>query len=379
MLYNKPLEKIIISSVENKSSASLIFIGERGTLKTFSSELIISNFLKDYESYIPFNHNDIYVVGSYYYRLAYRFFEKNLSRIISNPKLNEFFLRFVGFCIANRKLIDDKGIVPSIIYKLNEIRSSEGGLKEKQVKSLLSDLEVVISKLEKIRSIGIDISREVIEFVSRTSFSGYKFVIFSEFENLTLDAQNSLLKTVEEPPKGVFFILLTSNYNKVLPTIRSRTFKISFLRLKGSDIKFISENIDEDKYYSIYDIMVDNIYDIKIGFLNKFISTLSSGDLDSAMKFSEEVSDDEILVEKFFEVASKVLRSILEFRAKISGLDVQLDKETLNLLPKEILDKFTISKLYKLQSYLDEGYRSVYTFNINPRYVITNFFVEAFS
>ncbi|MCS7298396.1 MAG: hypothetical protein RMJ37_00325 [Spirochaetia bacterium] len=379
MLYNKPLEKIIISSVENKSSVSLIFIGERGTLKTFSSELVISNFLKDYDSYIPFNHNDIYVVGSYYYRLAYRFFENNLSRIISNPKLNEFFVRFVGFCIANRKLTDDKGIVSSIIYKLNEIRSSGREFKEKQVKSLLSDLEVVVSKLEKIRSIGIDVSREVIEFVSRTSFSGYKFVIFSEFENLTLDAQNSLLKTVEEPPKGVFFILLTSNYDKILPTIRSRTFKISFLRLKGSDIKFISENIDEDKYYSIYDIMVDNIYDIKIGFLNKFASTLSSGDLDSAMKFSEEVSDDEILVEKFFEVASKVLKSILEFRAKISGLDVQLDKEILHLLPKEILDKFTISKLYKLQSYLDEGYRNIHTFNINPRYVITNFFVEAFS
>lgn len=378
MLYSKPLERIILSSVENKSSASLIFIGDRGTLKTFSSEIVISNFLKDYESYIPFNHNDIYVVGSYYYKLVYKFFEKNLSRIISNPTLKDFFVRFVGFCIANRKLADDKGVVPSIIYELDEIRNGKE-VKEKQVKSLLSNLEVVVSKLEKIRSVGIDVSREVIEFVSRTSFSGYKFVIFSEFENVTPDAQNALLKTVEEPPKGVFFILITSNYDKVLPTIRSRTFKISFLKLKGSDIKYLSDNIDEDKYYSIYDIMVDNVYDIKTGFLNKFVNTLSSKDLDSAMKFSEEVSEDELLVEKFFEVAGRVLKSILEFRAKISGLDVQLDEETLQLLPKDILDKFTISKLYKLQSYLDEGYRSVYTFNINPKYVITNFFVEAFS
>ena len=48
---------------------------------------------------------------------------------------------------------------------------------------------------------------------------------------MTKEAQNALLKTLEEPPEYVTIILITSNENMFLPTIKSRCTKIIFNKL----------------------------------------------------------------------------------------------------------------------------------------------------
>lgn len=379
MIFNRSLEKIILSYCKN--NLGVIFVGPKGSLKLFSSEIIINSLLKDYSSYIPFNHNDIFFVGTYYYKLFYKFFEKNIDKVFINETLRDLFIRFVGICIANRKLVDDKGITSDIVSLITSIKNGKE-LKKEDTKKLLENLEIITSKLSKIQSIGIDTIRDIIQFSNRTSLSGYKFIIISEFDNATTEAQNALLKTLEEPPKGVFFILTTSKYDKILPTIRSRTFKVSFLKPKGKEIKEMFDNIieiDEDKYYSIYDLMMENVYKINTEFLERFLKVMFSNNLEEAMNFIDEVIQEEELVEKFFEVANNIITSLLEVRARIAGLNVPINKEIISNIPKEFIHKLTISKLYNLQSLLNNGYSEVYTFNINPKFVFTNFFVEVFS
>ncbi len=60
---------------------------------------------------------------------------------------------------------------------------------------------------------------------------------------MTKEAQNSLLKVLEEPPEYVIIILIASNENKLLNTIRSRCIKINFNNLKKEEIaKYIHKN-----------------------------------------------------------------------------------------------------------------------------------------
>ncbi|MEK7554914.1 MAG: DNA polymerase III subunit gamma/tau [Patescibacteria group bacterium] len=79
---------------------------------------------------------------------------------------------------------------------------------------------------------GIDEIRELKESV-KLSPSSYRFKVFiiDEAHQLTKEAWNALLKTLEEPPPHAIFILATSEYEKVPPTIISRTQRFHFRRL----------------------------------------------------------------------------------------------------------------------------------------------------
>lgn len=82
-----------------------------------------------------------------------------------------------------------------------------------------------------------------------------KIYIINNSENMTKEAQNSLLKTLEEPPEYIVIILITSNENLLLNTIKSRCIKIPFNKLSNEEIKEyflkINESID-DKAIKIF-------------------------------------------------------------------------------------------------------------------------------
>jgi len=79
-----------------------------------------------------------------------------------------------------------------------------------------------------------------------------KIYIINNSENMTKEAQNSLLKTLEEPPEYVVIILVTKNDNLLLNTIKSRCVKISFNSLTKLQIKEyftrIGDNINDNMY-----------------------------------------------------------------------------------------------------------------------------------
>lgn len=64
-----------------------------------------------------------------------------------------------------------------------------------------------------------------------------KVYIIDDAEYMTKEAQNCLLKTIEEPPEFVTVILITSNENRILNTIKSRCLKIYFNSIDTNDMK----------------------------------------------------------------------------------------------------------------------------------------------
>ncbi|MGB9868206.1 MAG: hypothetical protein ACPLPR_09980 [Bacillota bacterium] len=72
-------------------------------------------------------------------------------------------------------------------------------------------------------SFGVDKVRSALACAALSSSPGKKKVlVFEKAESLTLDAQNCLLKRLEEPPDQTLLLLITSNLNALIPTVRSR-------------------------------------------------------------------------------------------------------------------------------------------------------------
>jgi DNA polymerase-3 subunit delta' len=89
----------------------------------------------------------------------------------------------------------------------------------------------------------IDVVRPAIAAAAYRPFEGRcRVVIVNEADRLTEDAANALLKSLEEPPAGTVFILVTARPEVLLPTIRSRCSQLRFGRLSASDVaRFLVE------------------------------------------------------------------------------------------------------------------------------------------
>jgi DNA polymerase III gamma/tau subunit len=90
----------------------------------------------------------------------------------------------------------------------------------------------------------IESIREMIQFTSLTSWVPHRFVVINHVERMTLQAANAVLKTLEEPPEGVHFVLITSNLSQVLPTIRSRCQVMGFSPLTDQHLQNIIPGIE---------------------------------------------------------------------------------------------------------------------------------------
>ena len=102
---------------------------------------------------------------------------------------------------------------------------------------------------------GVDDTREILSGVSLGTAGGRKKVyVIDEVHMLTTQSFNALLKTLEEPPEHVVFVLATTEAHKVLPTIVSRTQRFDFRRITaevleqhlGNVAKLESIDIDQD-------------------------------------------------------------------------------------------------------------------------------------
>lgn len=87
-------------------------------------------------------------------------------------------------------------------------------------------------------SIKIDVIRQMQKKVQELPIvSNKKVYIIDDFEYMTKEAQNCLLKTIEEPPEFVTVILITSNESRILNTIKSRCLKIYFNNIEDERLK----------------------------------------------------------------------------------------------------------------------------------------------
>jgi DNA polymerase-3 subunit delta' len=110
-------------------------------------------------------------------------------------------------------------------------------------KSIDKDYVDIINYRPKKASFGVDEVRGVIEEVNKKPYEGdRKVIIIHQGSKLTPQAQNALLKTIEEPPKGVYIIILSESLELMLDTIKSRSqiYKLTPLN-REEIIKFIKK------------------------------------------------------------------------------------------------------------------------------------------
>lgn len=95
-----------------------------------------------------------------------------------------------------------------------------------------------------------DIRKQVNDTVLIRPYQGaYKVYIINDADLMTQQAQNALLKTLEEPPKYVVFLLLTENADLLLPTITSRCIMLKLRNIRDTLIrKYLMEKLEVPDY-----------------------------------------------------------------------------------------------------------------------------------
>ena len=204
---------------------------------------------------------------------------------------------------------------------------------------------------------GIDEIRELKEKINYQPVNGNKKVyIIDEVHMLTKEAFNALLKTLEEPPSHVIFILATTEVDKIPDTVISRCQRYDFLPLNMNDIiemlKMVAEKenikIDEESLkliyrksegsardsFSIFEQVASNFSgeDIDIEktqtalgvipdkLLNEFLTVVSNGDKIGGIDFVDKLWEDGILIENFLKDFSYFLKENLKREDSI-GID----------------------------------------------------------
>ncbi|HDL89737.1 MAG TPA: DNA polymerase III subunit, partial [Thermodesulforhabdus norvegica] len=171
-------------------------------------------------------------------------------------------------------------------------------------------------------SIKIDDVRALIHKTNLTSQGGIRIVLIEDLERMPLEAQNSFLKTLEEPPGKTVFIMTSTQIKKIVPTILSRVRQQSFslvedetmrkelsLRFKdhsdfeevlqmaqgrpGLAIKLLSEPSSLSSYKNIY---------------NQIDIMLKSNDLAGKFSYVESLEADKDQLELFFDVFCQIIR-----------------------------------------------------------------------
>jgi DNA polymerase-3 subunit delta' len=98
-------------------------------------------------------------------------------------------------------------------------------------------VDVIALEPDDRASIKIDVVRDVLSRTGYRPFEGrLRVVLIREADALGPEAQNSLLKNLEEPPPGTMFILTTALPGVLLPTVRSRCMRLRFGRLTSSEV-----------------------------------------------------------------------------------------------------------------------------------------------
>ena len=207
--------------------------------------------------------------------------------------------------------------------------------------------------------------------------SDKKVIIINNLDLARTDSQNKLLKTLEEPPKNVIFILTCSNIEGVLPTIRSRVKIINevlsedkdivedlskvadvkvlnnFIEFANGSVTKLNEFLNNKKSINIYNLCFDLLMNLK-----------KSGDV---LKYSYLILEEKENLNLFFNIFSYVLGEILMLQIN-KEVNLKGKEEDLKLIYKD----YPISALVKLIEKCGEINQKM-KFNCNPTIIVDNF------
>ena len=145
----------------------------------------------------------------------------------------------------------------------------------KNCKAIIDGTHPDVLELDAASNNGVDEIRELIDKVKYGTILGrYKVYIIDEVHMLSTGAFNALLKTLEEPPEHVIFVLATTEPHKILPTILSRCQRYDFTKLSNDDIKGRLKSVLEKEGVTYNEEAVDIIVSLADGGMRDALSIL---------------------------------------------------------------------------------------------------------
>lgn len=248
---------------------------------------------------------------------------------------------------------------------------------------------------------GVDDVRALNESVATLPFeSKYKVYILDEAHMLSKSAWNALLKTLEEPPPHVIFILCTTEIEKVPPTIVSRCQAFTFRRPTEQLLKKAVEKAAKDEGFSLeaesadlIALLADGSFRDAYGILQKviasssdkkvsvsevetitgapptklvndFVSAVDSRDLDGALKAARQAVSQNIDMQLFLKRILRAMRSVLLIRVSKEAagwLKDELSSEDYTLYSKLAVGKGAVNASV-LVAFIDAAASSGFTY-----------------
>ena len=207
-------------------------------------------------------------------------------------------------------------------------RLSEPCNKCDECKSIMNGSNIDVIELDAASNRGIDDVRALRDTIKLSPAKSKKKVyIIDEAHMLTLEASNALLKTLEEPPSHVIFILATTNPEKLIETIRSRTTLIEFHKATPEEtVRSLNRVVKGEKIKADKDALLA-------------ISKFSKGSFRDATKVLEQLVSEKIKLEK---------GPVEEYLFKSKSFD---EKNFLDLLEKKDVKKL----LYIIKECANKG------------------------
>ena len=202
---------------------------------------------------------------------------------------------------------------------------------------------------------GVDEIREIRNKVNLVPTTGkYKVYIIDEVHMLTTGAFNALLKTLEEPPAHIIFILATTEPHKIPATILSRCQRFDFKKIPENQIIARLKDIKKKEKIDISDEALSAIADLSDGGMRDSINLL-----DQVASYA----NDKIELEDIYRV-----NGTLSEQSKIEFVDNIMDNDLIKLL--EMLNNYNAEgkNLLKVIEEIAETLKNILLLKLTPEY-----------
>ena len=198
----------------------------------------------------------------------------------------------------------------------------EKGLKEPcmechSCKQMLSDNhpDVIHVTHEKPGSIGVDdIRKQINDTIMIKPYSSYyKIYMVDEAEKMTVQAQNALLKTIEEPPSYAVIILMTTNPDAFLPTILSRCIQLKLKPLRDYVVKVYAAFARGNLGKAIHIASSEEFGELYRAVLT-LLKNIKNMDLPALLEFIKKLQEDHLDINECLDFMQLWYRDILMYK-----------------------------------------------------------------
>lgn len=229
-------------------------------------------------------------------------------------------------------------------------------------------VDIIHYKSEKA-SFGVDLVRSIIEESNKKPYEcNRKVIIIHNGEKLTIAAQNALLKTIEEPPKGIFIIILSKDIDSILETIRSRCQIHRLAPLNREEIKFYIN----EKYSDVNEKLSRTLISFSEGIpgrVDKFINDegfkeirdtviemfkdIGKGKINIPIKYSDKFSSMKGKESEILEIITIFARDSIVFKEVENNLSIINGDKIEDI--REIANNLSYKKLNKIIKAVNEA------------------------